>query len=312
MKYLIPAALLLLLILLAACEGTTDTEVVGTERIELILNEIVEAFNNHEDISVILAHYSDDYLHDGDGLIMAEVVWNQRWAEYIQMDIQALEVELDGSYATASFELHMSTATGVDIFLEPYEHGDFSYFHKEDGVWKIYGNQNPAEGNNLYISSEPEGARIYLDNAFMHQYTPATLHSVPGGDHVLRLYKEGWNELEQALSVSQTQHLDYTLSDPGWPRPAFDIDSPAGQMTVNAETVPVDAIVQMQAESGALSDFDGSYVIISVNGAETIVQTTGLLNTDVSLQPGENEVRLRATGAAGHTGVSDICLVTRI
>ncbi|MCD4828476.1 MAG: PEGA domain-containing protein [Candidatus Cloacimonetes bacterium] len=309
MKYL--PLLVLLLPLLTACDGTTDTQTVATAQITQILDDIEESFNLLEGVEPIIAHYSDDYLHNGDGLQMAQLDWELRIGQYAIMDIVNLDIELNGYDATATFELHLDDTNDIDIFLEPNAHGDMSYFRKENGVWKIYGNQDPGGGNSLYISSEPSNARIYFDNVFMHKHTPDTLLSVPTGNHTLRLYKPDWNELESAIDVDQTMQLDYTLSLPDWPRPIFDIESPVNGETVNSATFPVAAIVQLSDEDGTLSDFDGVYVIVSVNGNETIVTTSGILNTQIELAVGENEVQLRATGAAGHTGVSDPYLVTR-
>jgi len=310
MKYL---SLLLLapLLLLGGCKGVSDTETVDTTRIENILEAIQTDFNNYQSESII-DYYHEDYLHDGDGLIMAEHIWNERSANYLEMQLTNIEIELDGNFATASFEMHLYGADDEDVFLEPYEHGDFSYFHKDNGVWRIYGNQNPDEGNNLYISSEPTGALIYLNDAPMHQYTPATLHSLPTGTYSLRLYKEGWNELEESLYVNQTMMIDRTLSTPTYPRPVFTVESPASGQTITDETVVVAGTVRLQDSFGQLTDFEGQKVVISVNGTETLVTTTGLIHTEVNLPEGDTQLQLRATGAAGNTGWSSVIALHRL
>ena len=311
MRYLL-LLMLPLAVLLAGCDGLTDSETAATERITNILEDIEESFNLQAPSEDIMAHYSDDYLHNGDGPSMARLAWDIRSAEYVALELVNIEIELDDDDAVATFEAHFYSTSGQDVFLEPYEHGDYSYFHKENGVWLVYGNQNPGEGNNLLIDSSPDGAKIYLNDTYMHQYTPATLHSVPSGDHLLRLYKAGWNEQEDVISVTETLQLDYTLSLPGYPRPVFDVESPTNGQVTNSATIPVSAIVRTRSENGVLSDFDGSYVIINVNGDETLVSTTGILNTEVPLQMGENEITLRATGASGNTGVSNTFTVTRL
>ncbi len=69
---------------------------------------------------------------------------------------------------------------------------------------------------NLKVSSEPQGAKIYLDGGKVGT-TPVVLRDVPTGTRVLEIEKSGFDIVEEQVTVQhlQTADVKYTLSSAG-------------------------------------------------------------------------------------------------
>ncbi len=292
--------------LLISCDGSTSDSDVAEFQINEILDDIVENFNNH-DLDAIMAFYHNDFLHNGDNLAYVRYDWQARMVGYLTMEIEDVEVEKDGLDAVASFTMILSTYDEDFYYLEPADHGDFSYFRKELTSWEIYGNQeyDSSSGYKLIIDTEPQNASIYLDDASMYQYTPAVLQSLPAGTYTLRLYKYGYNEWQQEVNVPHVLEIEHSFVAPGYPVPKFDLDSPLNGINYSSETVSLAGLLRNKASNGVTNDFDGTRYIMSLNGQETIHQTNGVLVELLHIQPGENQLQLRATNADGNTGWSN-------
>jgi hypothetical protein len=63
----------------------------------------------------------------------------------------------------------------------------------------------------LAVSSNPAGASIYLDNAYMG-YTPATLNSVPSGPHTVMLALDGYQNYVTNINVATGGTVQVTSS----------------------------------------------------------------------------------------------------
>jgi hypothetical protein len=62
----------------------------------------------------------------------------------------------------------------------------------------------PSQSGILFISSNPQGANVFLDNAFMG-ITPLTIPSVTAGNHTLLLRLAGYTDYSTLLTISPGQ-----------------------------------------------------------------------------------------------------------
>ncbi len=300
------AAILFSMLFLMACSGSTDDDEVASVLITEILDDIEELYNLH-DVDGIMAYFHPDFLHYGDNRTSERYTWEIRMTLYPTMEIDDIEVEKDGLEAVASFTMTLIDGNDIEVYNEPDDHGDFSYFYKDVSDWKIYGNQQYGSGigYQMSINTDPQGALIYFDDASVYQYTPAILQSIPGGVHTVRLYKYGYNEYEETITVPDTYQYEITLSEPGYPKPEFDLDSPLNGYSYASTTVSLEGLLWNRLQSGSLGSFDGTEYTMTFNGQETTIGTNGVLIELLAIQSGQNELQLRATNASGNTGWSN-------
>ncbi len=133
----------LLIIILLCCIGACDEsspQKLDKSDIEDILSDIEANFSKGNEIA-LLKNYHDDFLHNSDILSNEQVVWQERLNRYADLTISELSIEIDGDHATANFKISYTGIHGNEIFLEPEDHGDMSYYIKDYGVWYIWGNR---------------------------------------------------------------------------------------------------------------------------------------------------------------------------
>ena len=68
-----------------------------------------------------------------------------------------------------------------------------------------------AKTANLYVSSSPTGAAIYLDNVY-YGMTPATIPDITTGSHILKLQASGYAEWQEAVTLTAGQTLEKSVS----------------------------------------------------------------------------------------------------
>ncbi len=137
MKRLIP--ILLFTVLLFSCDVSSPEEADKAEILD-ILDSIRDSFNQF-DLPGIMQNYHPDFSHNTDNYTFEEIVWHDRLDQYYLLDFVDIEIELHGNFATVSFTMKLDE----DVFNEPEDHGDVSYFYRELGSWKICGNEFSAE-----------------------------------------------------------------------------------------------------------------------------------------------------------------------
>jgi hypothetical protein len=137
MKRLIP--ILFLAVLLFSCDVSSPEDADKAEILD-ILDAIKVSFNQF-DLDGIMENYHPDFLHNTDNYIFEENVWQERIAQYYLIDFLDIEIELHYNFATVSFTMKLDE----DIFNEPEDHGDVSYFYREFEGWKICGNEFSIE-----------------------------------------------------------------------------------------------------------------------------------------------------------------------
>ena len=137
MKRLIP--ILLFTALLFSCDVSSPKEADKAEILD-ILDSIKDSFNQ-VDLDGIMQHYHPDFLHNTDNYIFEEIVWQERLNQYSLLDFEDIEIALNSDFATASFTMKLDE----DVFDEPEDHGDVSFFYREFEGWKICGNEFSVE-----------------------------------------------------------------------------------------------------------------------------------------------------------------------
>ena len=137
MKRHIP--ILLLVVLLFSCDVSSPEEADKAEILG-ILDAIKDSFHQI-DLPGIMQNYHPDFLHNTDNYIFEENVWQERINQYFLIDFLDIDIELHDNFANVSFTMKLDE----DVFNEPVDHGDVSYFYRELDSWKICGNEFSAE-----------------------------------------------------------------------------------------------------------------------------------------------------------------------
>ncbi|MCB5262115.1 MAG: hypothetical protein LHW64_06170 [Candidatus Cloacimonetes bacterium] len=130
---------LLCLVLLASCK-LDDPESLAQKDIRDILYDISLDFNLGN-VYGMMNHVDNDYLHKG------KITWHlnqeilDRMGRFQLLEIEVLYIEINGNYAVAHTIDHYSSSLENVDYNEPEDSGYFSYFHRRQGSWLIYGNQ---------------------------------------------------------------------------------------------------------------------------------------------------------------------------
>ena len=132
---------LIICLLLSGCLDLSTTEDVNKSMITEMLEDIRISFSL-ADLNNIMSYYHDDYFHNGDLYGDEAVNWESRLVEYVEMDVEDIETDINGIYAVVSFTLTFRSIEGSESWSEPSEeHGDISYLIFSNDEWKIFGNQ---------------------------------------------------------------------------------------------------------------------------------------------------------------------------
>jgi len=129
MKYFI-----LIFIFLISCSDTSSPEDVAEAQILEILDTIIASFT-FGDLDGIMQNYHPNFLHNGDDYDFEEIRWEIRLNNYTEIDFTDIDIVPDGDSATVSFTMKLDE----DVFNEPEDNGDISYFYRDFDGWKICG-----------------------------------------------------------------------------------------------------------------------------------------------------------------------------
>ncbi|MCB5251765.1 MAG: hypothetical protein WC944_05325 [Candidatus Cloacimonadaceae bacterium] len=130
---------LICLALFTSCD-LDDADSLAQTEIRDILYDLSLDFNLGN-IYGMLDHVDNDYLHKG------QITWHlneeilDRMGRFQLLEIEVLYIEIDGNYAVAHTVDHYSSSIESVSYNEPEDSGYFSYFHRKQGSWLIYGNQ---------------------------------------------------------------------------------------------------------------------------------------------------------------------------
>jgi len=137
-KFLISLVTLLILFLVSSCNNS-DPDTIAQKEIRDILYDVSVNFNL-KNITGIMDHLHDEYLHKGMIDYHFNDLWLDRMAQFSLLEIEVLYIELDGDKAIVHSNNKFSSAIESQTLHEPEDSGDISYFKRENGVWLIYGN----------------------------------------------------------------------------------------------------------------------------------------------------------------------------
>jgi hypothetical protein len=167
----------------------------------------------------------------------------------------------------------------------------------------------PDESTTLIVQTNPSNASVYIDGAYTGYLTPVTITDILPGDHHVRIYKDGYNEIVQYITIieNETYTISKDLSAPVPPYPVFTFYEPANDQHFLDNVISVDGFIEL--DNG--QPFSGISAILSINGidSEIEVDTDGNFYVTISIGAGENNLFMRANSANGDTGVSDIITV---
>ncbi len=135
-----------LIILCISCSESTSPKDVDEYLITSILEDIETAFI-FGDIERIMNHYHPDFLHNENNFADEYVIWEIRLLEYNNIEFTEIEISINDNFAIAEFVMKLSSGEEFDIFNEPGDNGDISYFYYDLDEWKIC-------GNNFSVKSE--------------------------------------------------------------------------------------------------------------------------------------------------------------
>lgn len=137
-------AVIVILFGLTSC-GPEDSDSIARSEIRDILYDVSVDFNLN-DIYAIMEHLSPEYLHKGMIAYHFNDLWLDRMAQFSLLEIEIGYIEISGDLAVVHSTNKFSSAYENVTLNEPDDSGDISYFRRENGVWRIYGNQQWMKG----------------------------------------------------------------------------------------------------------------------------------------------------------------------
>lgn len=124
-----------ILIILISC-NTTSPEEFDKQSIIEILDSIQSNFN-FDDLDGIMQYYHEDFYHDGDDFEWERnTVWFTRLNDFDILDIESIEIEVRGDFATASFIMSLDQTVTDEPSVE---NGDISWFYYDQQNWLVCG-----------------------------------------------------------------------------------------------------------------------------------------------------------------------------
>ncbi len=129
----------LIIFLCITCSDSTSPKNVDEYLITSILEDIESDFSFGY-IDSIMDHYHPNFLHNENNFADEQVIWEIRLLEYNEIEFTEIEISINDNFANAEFVMKLSSGEEVDIFNEPDDNGDISYFYYDLDEWKICGN----------------------------------------------------------------------------------------------------------------------------------------------------------------------------
>ncbi len=202
---------------------------------------------------------------------------------------------------TGNHELRLELA-GFQDYVETFDVGDGDT-HNVNAIMAV-----ATTNTSLSVITTPPGASVYIDGAYTWELTPFTLTTILPGNHNVRIYKGGYNEVD--LDITLLEDIPYTINEfltaPVPPYPVFTIYSPYNGETFSDNVITIDGYIEL--DTGA--SYTGDNAILAINGVDSeIYVSSGYFSETISIAAGENYLHLRANGPEGDTGVSDVITV---
>jgi len=142
-KYLLITLVLLAMLLSNCAESNPDS--IAQQEIRDILYSLSLDFNMN-DVAGIMEYLSTQYLHKGMISYNFNDLWLDRMAQFSLLEIEVLYIEVTDNKAVVHSNNKFTSAIENVTLSEPEDSGDISYFIRENGVWRICGNQHSSKG----------------------------------------------------------------------------------------------------------------------------------------------------------------------
>lgn len=136
MKYL-TGLLLLCALFLSSCDPDSAAD---DYQLRQIIYGISRDFSWGE-IEGIMAQVHPDFRHHGMYSAELRQLWQNRRAQYELLSCEVSEIEINYDRATVFMTMTYQSADGTLSYSEPNTYGDASYFYRDGGSWRLYGDQ---------------------------------------------------------------------------------------------------------------------------------------------------------------------------
>ena len=201
---------------------------------------------------------------------------------------------------TGDHELRLELA-GYQNYVETFNVGDGDT-HTVNATMAV------STNTTLNVYTTPPGATVYIDGAYTGYVTPVTFTNILPGNHYVRIYMDGYNEIVHYITI--VEYVPYTINEvleyPVPPYPVFSFNNPYNGEHFIDNVIGVDGYIELDTGN----PFTGGTAILSINGVDSeIYVSSGYFNETISIAAGENELQMRANGPEGDTGVSDVIIV---
>jgi hypothetical protein len=166
----------------------------------------------------------------------------------------------------------------------------------------------PLVPGELRIDSSPAFATVYLDGFDTDLRTPTSVFDVLPGDHGLKLYLPGFNELFTTASVAPSgSAAGFVLAKTEGNQPEIALPSIQEGLVVFDSLLEVGGFVTLDA-----APLRTGLVVLSLNGKDqlTPLEPDGSFSDFVSLLPGENQLQVRVNSPEGITGATPTLTIT--
>lgn len=155
------------------------------------------------------------------------------------------------------------------------------------------GIEAPVNPGELQVNSSASGATVYVDGLFKGDLAPVTLQGISDGDHIIKVYAPGYNEIQQTISYPAVKRLNLELVPQDITGPVVQFDSAISDgMYVSDNLMEVKGKVTLPA--GVSSQ---GFVVLSQNARDIVqpLSADGLFSFIIPLFGGENIIQVRAT-----------------
>lgn len=132
--------IIIIICFLTSCTNDLSKTEIAKANINDVIQRVEDAFNEMN-INDIMKYYDEDFYHKGYNKYNQKIVWEDRMAEFNYCSFENINIDIDGDFAIVQFSMRLSSNSSEDLFFEPDDHGDLSYFKKINGSWMVYGNQ---------------------------------------------------------------------------------------------------------------------------------------------------------------------------
>ncbi len=169
----------------------------------------------------------------------------------------------------------------------------------------------PAPVNQIYVTSTPSGADIYLNGQYAAQ-TPASVNVSYNGLHTIQLFKQGYNDYyaEVTTTPGGCYNLHAVLTQAGYPLPVITLTSPGNNDTYYGDDVNVSGSIFLEDSQGNLFNFNGNQAILQINESnQTISVVNNHFHEELSLNAGTYQISVRCNTENGVTGISETVTV---